>query len=251
VKKRRNYRNRPGTAAVFVAMNQSLRLRTITEWLAFAALVLCGRSGVAQSQSVDCTTAPKNKVQLAETDQNGKTHLQLARKVDIPASVDLEVCDADLTIKGGKDNFLRITVDFDKGTPSLPAGDYLQALDVGPETVNVKLQLPKRPRAKVLVVVPPSTPRLQLNLVRGDLFLETDRIAGERRVNVVSGHVEVLANPDSYEALHASVLWGSFHDRREGGEEGHGMVSKSRTGTGKGSIEVNVVRGSLVLAAWD
>ena len=206
---------------------------------------------MAQSKSVDCTAAPKSHVQLAETDQSGKAHLKLARKVDIRTSVDLEVCDADLRIKGGTDDFLRITVEFDKGTPNLPAGDYLQALDVGPEAVTVKLHLPMRPRAKVLVVVPLSTPGLQLNLVRGDLSLETDRIAGERRINVVSGHVEVLANPDSYGALHASVLLGGFHDRRKGGEESHGMVSKSLTGTGRGSIEVNVVRGSLVLAAWD
>ena len=221
-------------------MKKSLCRRLSISWLAFAAFLLCGRSEVAQSQSVDCAAAPKNLVQLAETDQNGKTHLQIARKVDIRASVDLEVCDADLMIKGGKDDFLRITVDFDKGIPALPAGDYLQALDVGPEAVNVKLHLPMRPRAKVHVVVPPSTPGLRLNLLRG-----------ERRINVVSGHVEVLANPDSYGALHASVLLGSFHDRRKSGEESHGIVSKSLTGTGRGSVEVNVVRGSLVLAAWD
>jgi hypothetical protein len=46
--------------------------------------------------------------------------------------------------------------------------------------------------AKAVIVVPARTPELQVNLVRGDLSFETDRIAGEHRINVVSGHVDVL-----------------------------------------------------------
>ncbi len=232
-------------------MKLFLRPGSWAPWFFLTAFLLSDICAVAQSQSADCTQAPTHHVQLAEGDQNSNTHLQVVRKVDAAAAVDLEVCDAELTIKAGKDDQLRVTVDFDSGAPKLLAGDYLQTLDVTPTAVNVKLHLPKQPRAKVVVVVPPSIPRLQLNLVHGDLSFETDRIAGERRINVVSGHVDVLANPDSYEAFHASVLLGSFHDRRKGDEQAHGIVSKSLTGTGKGSIDVNVVRGSLDVRAWD
>jgi hypothetical protein len=115
----------------------------------------------------------------------------------------------------------------------------------------VKLYLPKLPRAKVVVVIPATTPKLDVNLVRGDLSFQTDRIAGERKINVVSGHVDLLGNDDSYGTLHASVLMGSFHDHRQGREDDHGMVSKSISGKGKGSIEINVVRGGIDLKAWD
>ncbi len=102
----------------------------------------------------------------------------------------------------------------------------------------MKLYLPKLPRAKVVVLIPATTPKLEINLVRGDLSFETDRIAGERNINVVSGHVDLLGNADSYTTLHASVLMGSFHDHRYGRDDEHGIVSKSLSGTGKGSIEI-------------
>jgi hypothetical protein len=190
-------------------------------------------------------------VKLAEGDQSSATHLQLSRKVATGASIDLDVCDADLTIEGGKDDLLRVSVDYEHGAPKLPVGDYLQALDVASDSVNVKLYLPKQPRAKVIIVVPANTARTQLNLVRGDLSFETDRIPGERRINVVSGHVHILANADSYKTLHASILLGSYHDHRQSNESAHGIVSKSLSGTGAGSIEVNIVKGGLDLKAWD
>lgn len=86
--------------------------------------------------------------------------------------------------------------------------------------------------------------------MRGNLTFETNRIAGESRINVVSGNVDILANPDSYGTLHADVLLGGFHDHRSH-EDAHGMVSKSLSGTGQGSIEVSVVKGRVNLKAWD
>ena len=142
-------------------------------------------------------------------------------------------------------------MDFETGEARTPVVDYLRALETTPQAVNLKLYLPKRPRAKVLIVIPATAPKLQVNLVRGDLTFETDRISGERRINVVSGNVEILANADAYATLHASVLLGSFHDHRPPREDNHGIISQSLSGTGKGSIEVNVVRGSVDLKAWD
>ncbi len=200
---------------------------------------------------MDCTRVPTTHVKLAEGDQSSANHLQISRKVAAGASIDLDVCAADLTIKAGKDDLFQATVDFENAAARLPASDYLQALDSTEQAVNVKLYLPKLPRAKVVVVIPPTTQKLDVNLVRGTLSFETDRIAGERKINVVSGHVDLLGNADSYGTLHASVLMGSFHDHRQGREDAHGIVSKSISGKGKGSIEINVVRGGIDLKAWD
>lgn len=201
---------------------------------------------------MDCSSVPsKIHATLVENDVNIQNHLKVIRKVPIGVPVDLEVCDADLTIKGSKDEFLRITVDGDSQAPGALLGDYLQAVDVSPQSATVKLHLPKRPRAKVIIEVPSSAPSLKLNLVRGDLSFATERVRGERKINVVFGRVEMLANTDAYSTLNLNVLMGSFHDYRPGGEQARGMVSKSLSGVGRGSIDLNVVRGSVDVRAWD
>ena len=217
----------------------------------FASVLLCGGYAVAQPKPMDCTRVPTTHVNLAEGDQSSANHLQARRKLTAGSSINLDVCAGDLTIKAGKDDLFQVTVDFENGAAKLPASDYLQALDFTEQAVNLKLYLPKLPRAKVVVLIPATTPKLEINLVRGDLLFETDRIAGERNINVVSGHVDLLGNADSYTTLHASVLMGSFHDHRQGRDDEHGIVSKSLSGTGKGSIEIDVVRGSIDLKAWD
>jgi hypothetical protein len=57
--------------------------------------------------------------------------------------------------------------------------------------------------------------------------------------------------PIYYGSFHASVLMGSFDDHRSDGQQAHGMLSKSLSGTGKGSIDINMVEGSLDVKAWD
>jgi hypothetical protein len=44
---------------------------------------------------------------------------------------------------------------------------------------------------------------------------------------------------------------GSFYDHRNGGKQAHGMVSKSISGTGEGSIELNMVTGNVDVRARD
>ena len=102
-----------------------------------------------------------------------------------------------------------------------------------------------------MIAVPSSTPKLELNLVSGRLAFETDRISGERKINVVDGQIEVLANADSYGTLKVNIVIGSFHDRHAGDSSGPALVSRSLTGTGKGSLEINLVKGSVDLKPWD
>lgn len=201
---------------------------------------------------MDCSSAPsKIHATFGEGDENSPNHLRVTRKLSIGLPVDLEICDADLTIKGSKDEFLRITVDVGNNAPGFLPGDYLKTLDVGSQSATVKLHLPKRPRSRVIIEVPSAVPSLKLNLVRGNLSFETERIRGDRKINVVFGHVEMLTNTDAYSILNMNVLMGRFHDHRPGGEQALGMVSKSFAGVGRGSIDLNVVRGSVDVRAWD
>ncbi len=236
---------------VILRMKYTFRRRRTISFCMGVALPLCSALAVAQNRSMDCTRDPRTHVKLAEGDQGSPTHLQLARKIAGGASVDLNVCDAELTIKGGKDDLLHVSVDFDNGMPKLPAADYLQAFDVTPQSVDLKLYLPKRPRAKVIIELPARTPVTQVNLVRGDLSFETDRISGDRGINVVFGHVDVFGNEDSYKTLQTTVLLGSYHDHRQRKKDAYGMFSETLSGTGAGSIAINVVKGSLDLKAWD
>jgi hypothetical protein len=214
--------------------------------------LLIAQTGVAQTTQMNCTTqAPATHVKLAEGDQSSPNHLLISRTASAGAAIELDICAADVTVKGGKDDQLRVSVDVDDPSVKLTPADYLQVLDVTAQGVTVKLKLPESPRAKVLVVVPATTPKLEVGLIHGNLSFETDRIGGERKINVASGHVELLANSDAYAKLHASVLLGGFHDHRPGGQTGIGMISTSLKGTGNGTIELNVLRGAVDIRAWD
>jgi hypothetical protein len=219
--------------------------------LGYVAFLCCGLAS-AQNQSMDCSSAPsRTHTALVKSDENTPTHLKVTRKIQIGVPVDLEVCDADLTIKGSKDEFVRIAVVVENNSAGSLLGNYLETLDLTSQSATVKLHLPKHFPAKVIIEVPSAVPTLKLNLVRGDLSFETDRIRGERKINVVSGHVDMLANADTYKNLNINILMGSFHDHRTDGEQAHGMISKSLSGTGRGSIDLSVVKGTVDMRAWD
>jgi hypothetical protein len=200
---------------------------------------------------MNCRDSLATHAELAKDDQNSANRLELSRKIGPEVAMILDICDADVTIKGGNGDQLRVSVDIADPAPKMTAADYLQDLEITPQTATVKLHLPARIRAKVLIVVPSATPKLELNLVSGELAFETDRISGERKINVVDGHIELLANADSYGTLEVNVVMGSFHDRHSGESGGPALVSRSLTGTGKGVLEVNLVKGNVELKSWD
>jgi hypothetical protein len=211
-----------------------------------------GTPASAQNAKMDCNSdAGKEHAALSESDQNSAMSLKLARRIPPGASVDLEVCFADLTILGGKDDMLKVTAALSQPAAGRTAGDYLKQFDVSEQNAAVQLHLPESVRAKVVVVLPVGTSKLKVNLVSGGVSLRTDRIRGDRMINLVSGHVDVLGNADSYQDLRVNVAFGSFHDHRNR-TSGHGvMVSKAIAGTGSGSIAVSVEKGSVDLRAWD
>ncbi len=239
----------PGRISYIPSMKISLRFLAGLGW---AIMFLLGVNGNASAHSMNCDAKlPRTHAQLAQNDQNSPNHLELSREIGGGAAIDLDVCTADLTVLGGIGDKLRVTVDLGNLEDKLTAGDYLETLDASPRNARVELHLPPEVKARVVIVLPAGTSKLDLNLVRGSLRFEAARISGQREVNLVSGHLDFLGNADSYEHLDANVVMGSFHDYRQNGS-GHGvLVSRSQSGTGKGSIDLNVVKGSLDLKPWD
>jgi hypothetical protein len=232
-------------------MTTCLRRQNVLLYCVSAACLLLAAHAYAESQSMDCDDdSPKKHIELALGDQNSGNHLQLSRKIATAAAIDIDVCSADLTVVGSKSDVLQVTLDIANPAPKMTAVDYVQKLDVNSREVKLQLRLPKHAQAKVLVAVPTGTPNLKVNLVRGDLTFETDRITGDRDVNVVRGHVDIEANPDSFASMKVNTVMGSFHDHRLN-KSAHGLVSQSVEGTGKGSVNVNVVMGSVDLKPWD
>jgi hypothetical protein len=226
----------------------TIRLRVLT---GLGCLVACLFTADARA-SMNCDAKlPKTHAQLSQDDQTSTNHLELSRNVAPNATVDLDVCAGDLTVLGGLGDQLRITVDLSDPSGKVSAGDYLETLDVSPDSAHIELHLPEEVKAKTVIVLPAATSKLDLDLVRGNLRFETARIGGERKVNLVFGHMDFLGNADSYANLDANVVMGSFHDYRQNGQ-GHGvLVSRSQSGTGKGSVDLNVVKGSMDLKPWD
>ena len=233
---------------VNLVMTTTSRFHQVGHYCLIALCLLLGGRALAESDSMNCDhKTPAAQIQLAEGDQNSAGHLQLSRKVAAGGSIHLDVCSADLRIVSSASDLFRVTVDIDNPDTKLTAKDYVHTFEVTSFGIELRLNLPKHVRAKVVVAVPITGTTLDVNLVRGDLLLDTDRIGGERDVNVVHGHVDILANDDSYSDLEVNVVMGSFHDHRPGGEGHHAMVSQSISGSGKGSIEINVVLGSVDL----
>jgi hypothetical protein len=132
-----------------------VRRRRVVLSSIFGCWLLLGGNALAESQSMNCDSRkPSTHADLAKDDQNTASHLQLSRKLALGASIDLDICAADLTISGSSGDQLRVTVDMGNPESKLTAGDYLQTLDVSGQPVRVQLHLPKSVRAKVAIVVP-------------------------------------------------------------------------------------------------
>jgi len=220
------------------------------------AFLLCGGWVVAETTLMGCERPSMGHVELAKWDQSDGRHLDVIREVGVGAAIAVDICYADVTVRAGKDNLLKMVVDFDNGVPKMAPVGYLQEMNVQSQAVSIKLPLPERPRAKVILVIPATTSSLQLKLGRGDLKFDADGTAGERKIKLLSGHIDILASPDSYLTLQAHVSKAKLYDRQSAGEKAHKkkahkLTSKLITGTGQGSIEIEVVRGRVDLWAAD
>lgn len=223
--------------------------RKLTSFVVLLACTCFAQAAFAETKDMDCQKqSPTTYIQLAPTDQATANHLSLDRQLAIGTSVTLDVCAADLAVKAGSDNHLHITIDRTSASAEEAIANYVQALDVISKEATLKLRLPEKAKAKVTAVIPTATPTLEINLVKGNVSVDTGKIEGNRTINLVSGQVNFVGNPDSYQALGTHIVLGSMHDHRPGGKSHHFMVTNTLPGSGKGNVEINVVKGSADLS---
>jgi hypothetical protein len=222
---------------------------TVLLYCLLAISPLLAQSAFAEDHdSMNCPgSLPATHATLAEGDQNSVSHLQLTRRIETGAEFDVDICAADVTLTGGANDTLRITVDLENPSQQHTTADYLQKLDITPTHVKLQLHLMHALHARVTIELPAATPELTLNLGRGDLTLVADTIGGERKINVGYGHVNFQGNADAYESMNVNIGLGSLHDNRKDGQNHHFIVARSFEGTGKGSIEMNVGMGGMDL----
>jgi hypothetical protein len=213
-----------------------------------AGILSLGVAAFADTDSMNCNSKlPASHVELAQGDQNTASHLQLSRPVAAGAQIELNVCNGDLTLAASKSGALQVTVDIGESSGQHMAGDYLEILDVNPHKIRVGLHLPRSAEARITVEIPVVVTDMQVNLARGSLSLAANQIGGQRMINVGYGHVRMEGNEDTYESLQVNVGMGSLNDHRKGGDSHHFIVAHSFSGTGKGSIEINVGMGHVDL----
>jgi len=216
--------------------------------IVLAGVLLLGGTAFAGTDSMSCNTnLPSTHAELAEGDQNSPNHLQLSRQIAAGAEVDLNQCSGSLTLIASKNGAFNITVDLGQPSAHHMAGDYLEMLEITPQKAIVHLHLPRSVEARVTMEIPVVVPRLEVNLARGSLALAANQVGGRREINVGYGQVKVQGNDDSYDRMQINVGLGSLHDHRKGGESHHFIVAHSFSGSGKGSIEINVGMGHVDL----
>jgi hypothetical protein len=221
-------------------------LRNPVFYSLIGACLFLGRA-YADTDSMHCENSqPETHANLAQGDQSTANHLQLSRKIAARAAIYLDVCNADVTITHSNGDTLRLTIDTASTSLPLKPAEYLQKLDLTPQEVRLQLHL-KSKKAKVVLEIPTGTPTLQVNLATGNLSLDADRNADDTQINVGYGQINLNGDDNTYESLQVNVGLGSLHDHRRNGDNYHLIVSRSFSGKGKGSIQVNVGMGSVDL----
>jgi hypothetical protein len=177
-------------------------------------------------------------------------HLEMIRPFTGTGSLNVSICNAQLRVRTKPDaKELKISVELgDKADK--PAADYIHILRVAPDNGVIHLKFPSDSHAVVTLTVPMNKGlESQFNVGKGDLNFDAIGSAGERQINVGYGHAKLLVEGDkSYSDMQVNIGLGSLHDHRPGEHDGHFIVSKSYSGSGVGSLQVNVGMGSLDIA---
>ncbi|MBB5342933.1 hypothetical protein [Tunturibacter empetritectus] len=206
----------------------------------------------SQSDSMNCTEFDKpiitHDYTSAPSDILHPHHLELTRPFAPNAKLKLHICRSDLRINIRPDaKEIKLTVDLDTQSGSYTVADSIQTIRVQPDKGVINLNFPKAAHATVTVTLPMGlNSENEINLGYGDLDFNAIGSAGNREVNVGMGHMQLIVDNDkNYSKMEVNVGMGTLHDHRPGGHDGHIVVSKNYSGTGAGSLQINVGMGSL------
>lgn len=195
-------------------------------------------------------TAADREYQQQAGDVLEPRHLEIARPFSGTGKLTINICDAQLVVRARPDaKDLKISVELGNKS-NVPAVDYIHVLKVAPDNGVVLLKFPDDSHAVVTLTVPMKEGlESEFNLGKGNLNFDAIGSAGGRQINVGYGHAKLLVEGDkSYSDMQVNIGMGSLHDHRPGGHDGHFVVSRNYSGTGDGSIQINVGMGSLDIA---
>jgi hypothetical protein len=225
-------------------------------WLRLAlsvlALALAVPSHAEQKNpdNLNCDGEPiaEHQFQPQSGDVVAARHLEFIRPFSGQGKLRVSICNADLHVRTNPSaKEMRLMVHMDSQPGGHPAADYVHIFRIDPDDGVIHLKFAEDAHASVTLVVPMSTgSENEFNLGRGDLIFDAIGSGGERQFNVGMGHMKLLVDGDkSYSGMEVNIGMGSLHDHRQGGQDGHFVVSRNYSGSGDGSLEINVGMGSL------
>jgi hypothetical protein len=221
-----------------------------------AALLILAAGVQARAQKTDnmsCDGKPVTDRQYQQEagDVLEVRHLEIVRSFSGTGKLDVSVCNARLQVRTQPDaHELKLSVEMDAQSGSKPAADSIHIFRVTPDDGVIHLKFSDDSHAIVTLVVPMNHGLdSQFNLGKGDLNFDAVGSAGDRQINVGYGHAKLLVEGDkSYSDMEVNIGMGSLHDHRPGGHDGHFVVNKNYSGSGTGSLQINVGMGSLDIA---
>lgn len=219
-------------------------------WLGFVLAMVVAMGSVCHADDNSCGKADRpSTYQPAAGDVSTSTRLEVTRSFDGTGELEINVCTGELRVERAASNDqLRVSVVSPGADTELAR--YLQDLRVTDGKAVVTLRIPGKFHPVVTVSVPSSTDlHSEVNLGSGKLTLDAYEVAGDRKVNVGAGELRVLLNGNrDYATLESNVGVGKLEDDRPGGSHSYGVSRRSSQGSGKGSLELNVGAGKVVLA---
>ena len=237
-------------ARTYFLFPQSIRYSLICKMLSVLGLVLLASGVVLRADdNTNCNGEPvtDRQFQPQPGDVLEARHLEIARTFTGTGTLNISVCNADLRVRALPDaKELKLSVELEEKTGS-PASDYIHILRVAPDNAVVHLKFPGNSHAEVTLTVPMNAGLTsEFNLGKGDLNFDAIGSAGQRNINVGYGHAKLLVDGDkSYSSMQVNIGLGSLHDHRPGGHDGHFVISRNYSGSGDGTLQVNVGMGSM------
>ena len=232
--KRKRYWKRSGWRVLFLGM------------IAAAALAATGRTCLADENSCGGQSKPST-YHAQPGDVSDSTHLDVSRSLAGTDAIEINVCNGELRIEPANSEALRVQVSSPGADQSLAR--YLQDFEVSGGKAILSVRIPGKYHPVVTITVPDRLKQQsEINLGAGTLLLHKDSLKGNWEVNVGAGKLVVFLNGDSdYATLEANVGMGSFKDERGGGKNRYTVISRSMSGSGSGTVELNVGAGEIDL----
>lgn len=218
-----------------------------------AILSTCAQARAQKTDNMNCDGEPVTDRQYQQQagDVLEPRHLEIARAFSGTGKLNVSICNAQFQVRTRPDaKELRLSVEMNSKSGSKPAADYIHILRVAPDNGVIHLKFQGDSHAVVTLFVPMNKGlNSEFNLGKGNLTFDAIGSAGDRQINVGYGDAKLLVEGDkSYSDMKVNIGLGSLHDHRPGGHDGHFVVSKNYSGSGTGSLQINVGMGSLDIA---